>query len=78
MYDVDESVTEESSDPPSPPLYEPYIPDELAADPEALAALKNAKAKYKAEQGKIPILFSFFSSLISNVNLISSFGSSSS
>ena len=58
VYDVIESATEESSDPPSPPIYEPYIPDELDDDPDILAAFDYAKANYEAEKCKIPILFS--------------------
>ncbi|XBI82773.1 hypothetical protein VPH35_091376 [Triticum aestivum] len=35
VYDVTESVTEESTCPPIPLLHEPYIPDELASHPGA-------------------------------------------
>ncbi|KAF7062955.1 hypothetical protein CFC21_069496 [Triticum aestivum] len=57
VCDVVESATEESSDPPSSPVYEPYIPDELAADRVARSAFKHAKAKYKAEQARLADLF---------------------
>ncbi|XP_044379146.1 uncharacterized protein [Triticum aestivum] len=57
VYDVDESVTEESSDPPSPPIYEPYIPDELVDDPDILAAFDYAKANYEAEKSRRANLF---------------------
>ncbi|XBI78170.1 hypothetical protein VPH35_087908 [Triticum aestivum] len=60
VYDVIECATEESSDPPSPPLYEPYIPSELAdraANPGVRAAFRQAKARYEAEQSRQAYLF---------------------
>uniref|UniRef100_A0A8I6X8G4 PDZ domain-containing protein n=1 Tax=Hordeum vulgare subsp. vulgare TaxID=112509 RepID=A0A8I6X8G4_HORVV len=55
VRDVVESAMEESSDPPKPPPYEPYIPDELAADPAILAAFKHAEAKYEEEEENQPL-----------------------
>ncbi|EMS46556.1 hypothetical protein TRIUR3_13678 [Triticum urartu] len=57
VCDVAESATEESSDPPSSPIYEPYIPDELAADPVVRSAFKHAMAKYEAEEDRLADLF---------------------
>ncbi|XP_044985403.1 uncharacterized protein LOC123452759 [Hordeum vulgare subsp. vulgare] len=57
VRDVVESAMEESSDPPKPPPYEPYIPDELAADPAILAAFKHAEAKYEEEEVRLAHLF---------------------
>ncbi|XP_037438988.1 probable periplasmic serine endoprotease DegP-like [Triticum dicoccoides] len=57
VCDVVESAAEESSDPPSSPIYEPYIPDELAADRVAHAAFKLAEAKYRAEKFRVAHLF---------------------
>jgi hypothetical protein len=49
--DVDESSTEESSDPPSPPLHRPYIPDELADRANIQAAFREAMATFEADKG---------------------------
>uniref|UniRef100_R7WBG0 PDZ domain-containing protein n=1 Tax=Aegilops tauschii TaxID=37682 RepID=R7WBG0_AEGTA len=57
VCNVVESATEESSDPPSSPIYEPYIPDELAADPVVRSAFKHAMAKYEAEEDRLADLF---------------------
>ncbi|VAI26875.1 uncharacterized protein LOC119307203 [Triticum dicoccoides] len=57
VYDVVESVAEESSDPPSPPIYQPYIPDELVDDLDVLADFEDAKAKYEAERDRRANLF---------------------
>lgn len=47
--DVVESATEESSDPPSPLLHRPYIPDELADRADIRAAFREANATYEAD-----------------------------
>ncbi|KAM0929179.1 hypothetical protein ACQ4PT_001801 [Festuca glaucescens] len=47
--DVVESSTEESSDPPSPLLHRPYIPDELADRADIRAAFREANATYEAD-----------------------------
>ncbi|KAM0888908.1 hypothetical protein ACQ4PT_028054 [Festuca glaucescens] len=47
--DVFESSTEESSDPPSPLLYRPYIPDELADRADIRAAFRDAEATYEVD-----------------------------
>ncbi|KAK1648242.1 hypothetical protein QYE76_066047 [Lolium multiflorum] len=47
--DVVDSATEESSDPPSPLLHRPYIPDELAGRADILAAFREANATYEAD-----------------------------
>uniref|UniRef100_A0ACD5W6J6 Uncharacterized protein n=1 Tax=Avena sativa TaxID=4498 RepID=A0ACD5W6J6_AVESA len=48
--DVVESSSEESSDPPSPLLHRPYIPDELADRANIRAAFREAKATYEADR----------------------------
>ena len=51
--DAVESSTEESSeDPPSPLLYRPYIPDELADRADIRAAFREAKATSQADRGQ--------------------------
>jgi hypothetical protein len=54
--DVVESATEESSDPPSPLLHRPYIPDELADRADIRAAFREANATYEADTGQLPSL----------------------
>jgi hypothetical protein len=49
--DVDESSMEESSDPPSPPLHRPYIPDELADRADIRVAFREAMATFEADKG---------------------------
>lgn len=53
VYDVVESVAEESSGSPIPLLHEPYIPDELASHPGIHHAFELVEAKYNAEKGEI-------------------------
>ncbi|KQK05097.1 uncharacterized protein LOC100845486 [Brachypodium distachyon] len=56
--DVVESSTEESSsDPPSPLLHKPYIPDELADRADIRAAFQNAEAEYQADRNRRSDLF---------------------
>uniref|UniRef100_M8BS91 Uncharacterized protein n=1 Tax=Aegilops tauschii TaxID=37682 RepID=M8BS91_AEGTA len=55
VYDVVESVTEESSGSPIPLLHETYIPDELASHPGIHHAFELAEAKYNAEKGRVPL-----------------------
>ncbi|EMS61339.1 hypothetical protein TRIUR3_25780 [Triticum urartu] len=55
VYDVVESVMEESSGSPIPLLHEPYIPDELASHPGIHHAFELAEAKYNAEKGRVPL-----------------------
>lgn len=56
---VVESVAEEesSSEPLSPPIYEPYLPEELADDPDILHDFKDAKARYYKERNRRIRLF---------------------
>ncbi|KAM0876757.1 hypothetical protein ACQ4PT_035943 [Festuca glaucescens] len=56
MYDDEvESSTEESSDPPSPLLHRPYIPDELADRANIRAAFWEANATYEADTDDEPL-----------------------
>uniref|UniRef100_A0A453JFV5 PDZ domain-containing protein n=4 Tax=Aegilops tauschii subsp. strangulata TaxID=200361 RepID=A0A453JFV5_AEGTS len=57
VYDVVESVTEESSGSPIPLLHETYIPDELASHPGIHHAFELAEAKYNAEKDHRYALF---------------------
>lgn len=49
---VESSSEESSSCPPSPLMYRPYIPEELADDPDLRAALRIAETEYRADRGK--------------------------
>ncbi|XBI77803.1 hypothetical protein VPH35_087612 [Triticum aestivum] len=57
VYDVVQSLTEESSGSPIPLLHEPYIPNELASHPGAHHAFQLAEAKYNAENDHRYALF---------------------
>ncbi|XP_044394116.1 serine protease Do-like HtrB isoform X2 [Triticum aestivum] len=55
VYDDDDDAVESSSEessscPPSPLMYRPYIPDELADDPDLRAALRIANTEYHADR----------------------------
>jgi hypothetical protein len=53
--DVDESSSEESSDPPNPLLHRPYIPDELADRADIRVAFREAMATFEADKGLGPL-----------------------
>ncbi|XBI85403.1 probable periplasmic serine endoprotease DegP-like [Triticum dicoccoides] len=67
VYDDDDDAVESSSEessscPPSPLMYRPYIPDELADDPDLRAALRIANTEYHADRACRLAVFDRYSS----------------